>query len=890
MGAPVIPVRGQALEPIVDIEAWSRKQSAWRQDCLRRLATNNELSEDDLAELLTMIKAAAGLDVPSPPPDVMPFNKDHFGGGDHQPIILKGIENIQNVNRLTPQAGMIFCPQALTVIYGRNGSGKSGFVRILRTACRTRVEAAAKLRVLGNVYGPVGGPQTADIIIDAGQGDVPVKWTSGMPASRELMQVAVFDTLAAELYVDGGSQIRYLPFGLALPHRLNSVCLLLRQKLEAEKAVVVGNKIALTAVSFPLQRDTGAQQFNKLITKDTTDATIDEACTFELTHQARLDEVTAILAAGSAASADLLVLVHWLEKISTECVIAETALSDSALEEMRQLRVSAASAQNLAELSASAMFTDEPLPGIGSESWRALWMAARNYSVSEAYTDRSFPVIMIDDGSDAACVLCQQPLSAAGADRLERFQTYMEDVLGKTARTAKSALEKAMAEIPSLPLLHSEDFADRLEQVRQRDAQLAKSLQQVATVALQRRNHAVACLQGIDAERLDDLDVPHQTIKDLILKLSNEMQALFKAQDTEKRKAFTAEQAELEDRKVIAASRDTLIARRNLMSANVAFDKALEELQTRAITQKANELVETHLTQAVISRFDMERARFDISHLNVGLSRKSGQTKAEFEIDPQTKLTKLTSEILSEGEQRALALAGFLTEVALTDGSGPIIIDDPVSSLDRDRGLKVAKRLAEEATHRQVVVFTHDIIFFNELCREAEESGIEPVTIALFSDRNAAGKIDAAGMVWKGLKVAKRIGRIKHDSAQLAKLYETSPSAYEVQVKGHYGRLRDTYERAVEEIIFREIVQRGSDVVQTQMLRYVTLPDDLAIRFYEGMTRANTYSHDNPAADTVSVPTPDEFKADIANLEQLIKDLKDAGDAAEMSRPQMKKK
>src|SRR3546814_2812217 len=73
------------------------------------------------------------------------------------------------------------------------------------------------------------------------------------------------------------------------------------------------------------------------------------------------------------------------------------------------------------------------------------------------------------------------------------------------------------------------------------------------------------------------------------------------------------------------------------------------------------------------------------------LARKSGQTNAEFEVNPQTTLTKITSQILSEGEQRALALAGFLTEVALTEGSGPIIVDDPVSSLDRDRSAKVAE-------------------------------------------------------------------------------------------------------------------------------------------------------------------------------------------------------
>jgi hypothetical protein len=290
----------------------------------------------------------------------------------------------------------------------------------------------------------------------------------------------------------------------------------------------------------------------------------------------------------------------------------------------------------------------------------------------------------------------------------------------------------------------------------------------------------------------------------------------------------------------------------------------------------------------VITRFDAERARFDITHLKIGLARKSGQTKAEFEVDPQNKLTLVTSEILSEGEQRVLVLAGFLTEVALTDGSGPIVVDDPVSSLDRDRGARVAERLAEEACQRQAVVFTHDIIFFNELCRAADCVGIDPVTIALFSDKIAAGKINQAGMVWKGLNVAKRIGRIKNDFAPLAKLHATSPADYEYQIKNLYGRLRDSYERVAEEVIFRDIVRRGADVIQTQMLRYVTLPDDLAIRFYDGMSRANTHSHDNPAADTVLVPTPTEFVPHVAELEALIEDFKTASAKAEAARPQMK--
>lgn len=95
------------------------------------------------------------------------------------------------------------------------------------------------------------------------------------------------------------------------------------------------------------------------------------------------------------------------------------------------------------------------------------------------------------------------------------------------------------------------------------------------------------------------------------------------------------------------------------------------------------------------------------------------------------------------------------------------------------------------------------------------------------------------------------------------------------------------YERLVEEHIFCDVVRRGVDRIETQRLRMVHLSETLAIRFHEGMTRTNAYSHDNPASATVAVPTPDEFDVDVTFIETLIADLKTDSLAAESKRPAM---
>jgi hypothetical protein len=213
-----------------------------------------------------------------------------------------------------------------------------------------------------------------------------------------------------------------------------------------------------------------------------------------------------------------------------------------------------------------------------------------------------------------------------------------------------------------------------------------------------------------------------------------------------------------------------------------------------------------------------------------------------------------------------------------------IVIDDPVSSLDHARSILVAKRLAKEAMKRQVIVFTHSLVFHHHLAEAAEEFGIEPTCLAIFRTHEATGLVDPGGSSWGGRNVKSRIRIIGSDFDRIKKLANTSPADYERETKGLYGRMRDCWERMIEEKLFEGVISRFAPDIQTKKLRYVHVGDELVERITKGMTRTSTYSHDNPLAGTSPIPAPDQVRADIDELLAAIEEIDVSNKATEKRR------
>ena len=111
----------------------------------------------------------------------------------------------------------------------------------------------------------------------------------------------------------------------------------------------------------------------------------------------------------------------------------------------------------------------------------------------------------------------------------------------------------------------------------------------------------------------------------------------------------------------------------------------------------------------------------DIDYLPVVVRGKTEKGVSYVGPDLSKSVTAKTSNILSEGEFRALSLACFFAEITSIEGHNGIILDDPVSSLDHNHVRQVAARILAEAKNRQVIVFTHELSFYYELWHQAIE-------------------------------------------------------------------------------------------------------------------------------------------------------------------------
>ena len=173
-----------------DILNWSQSRQAFVQDALRRLITSTTLTQNDIDELVQLVKKECG--DTSIILNAIPLDQTHLPttittSGNYPKLI--GLSNPINICALHNQASLQFSNTGLTVVYGKNGSGKSSYSRILRKLCWSRNPSVTLKK---NVFNPSTNQQQVDFVVEDNGTNLSFTWTENGPSNPILHSFFVF--------------------------------------------------------------------------------------------------------------------------------------------------------------------------------------------------------------------------------------------------------------------------------------------------------------------------------------------------------------------------------------------------------------------------------------------------------------------------------------------------------------------------------------------------------------------------------------------------------------------------------------------------------------------------------------------------------------------------
>ena len=132
-----------------NLRSWAAKELRyWEQAALEKISRQGELTKDDLHELVQYFIEDAGLAPIPPDRPSLSLLQNIIAETEQVPCRLNRIFNLRNVNALPEGQEIRFGPQ-LTLLFGNNGAGKSGYARALGSAGFARGER----KVLPNASG-----------------------------------------------------------------------------------------------------------------------------------------------------------------------------------------------------------------------------------------------------------------------------------------------------------------------------------------------------------------------------------------------------------------------------------------------------------------------------------------------------------------------------------------------------------------------------------------------------------------------------------------------------------------------------------------------------------------------------------------------------------------
>lgn len=839
---------------------WLTERPQWQQDAARRLVQKTALTGDDIKELADLCQKEAGFDHPDLEPLVFQAitRKDLTFTSGGQDLTMKSIGDVKGINALAPKKALEF-GEGLTVIYGTNGSGKSGYTRILKSAAGIPSEAT----LLGNVFEPPSAEKSCSFEYSLGGVLQPrLPWSPEGGAHEQLKSIALYDTELGNIYVSKEKEVAIEPPPVALLRRLAETCIAVIERIKNDRK---GYRTSKQRLPVEYATTDYGKRYDGLSATTTIDE-IEALCLWTEELEEKLKKVDERYRAPGAAELVNKVgqEIQHRERVHAILTNCLTKLSAEAVANLDDARKDAATKRQAANDAAQKVFMDAPLSGVGSPSWRLLWRHAKAYSEAEAYKDLPFPNV----AEDANCVLCQQPLEAAAKKRLLSFEEYVTSRTAAEAEAAEQKIKTLLNGLPAVPTWGTLVPLVTLAGVKKDEAvEAIKKYRQ----SLEDRERAL--LEGKPSDVVPAL--PAGTLLDLLAKSIGKQEAELKQHQEDAKKDnrdhVLKELHELQCQKWCSGELERLKMDNAFLKMVVAWEKAEKLCDTGNITTKNGALYKELVTDEYLERFRKELIRVGGSRIKVHLApTKNSKGVSYYRVSlNEPKVNASVAAILSEGEQRLMSIAAFLADLTGREGSTPFVFDDPISSLDQDFEEAVAQRLVDLASGRQVIVFTHRLSLLFEL--ESRSERAKPIhdhkVVAVVRQPWGAGEPQGPPMPAQKPKTA--LNTLKNDRLDAAKkrLEQEGFDAYYIEAKAICSDIRVTIERLIENDLLSGVVERFKRPISTLRLPHLQAiaPEDCHA-LDTMMSKYSRYEHPQPNDAPIALPDVNEIKADLETL------------------------
>jgi energy-coupling factor transporter ATP-binding protein EcfA2 len=866
-----------------ELLTFANSRASWQRDSLRRICTQSDLTPTDIQEVFSNLKASEGLGQVCTQEHLAAVHLASRTSTAHSATILTSISDVKNANRLVPNQTLLFAESGITLIYGYNGSGKTGYGRILKQVCRSRQEKQNP--ILGDVYSQSSlPPATAKIAYKTGGAALSAAWTDGGTSPSELGHISVFDATTAPLYADQQNKIEFLPLGLDVLPRLAKVCdqmsvlvnaemTAINNKLSVPLPAVTSQKyvqfLARFGVGVPVAQLPSEQEIKSMFVWNASD----DATLLALESEIRKISEPAKL------SAQYTRLKRSLESVKTKMKAGLLLFTAEAIAQNYAKLTDARAAREAANIAASGRFSSDPLGDAPTTSaWRRLYESAEAFNAT-VYPGEEFPVT----GVGRVCLLCQQPLDEITSERFQRFKTFLQDTTQRDALQAEAKLTAAIQAITATSILSADEIDQQLAElaeIKPSSVLLIEKLKQSSLTQTSLKAQMLQCLKGdIGVDGLSGVD---QSVIDDIETFSSELDADIKTlndktADDSTLNTLQKQHAELLDQRSCASNQAIFLARRSDLCDLNKWKNCKTQCDTTAISRKGTTLRDTYLTEDFRNKIAAEIKYLGLDYLPIKVEGRTDRGVGYIGVALSKTGREPTSRILSEGEFRGLALACFFAEIGSIDGHDGIVVDDPVSSLDHLHVTEVARRLVQEAKVRpQVIVFTHDLSFYYDLWIAAGEAQVPVHRNWIYKDgTNGFGTVISDDGPWQVKKVKERLAVLDAMITTISNNTTWTPTEYQQKTEEFYSKLRETWERVVEERLLCDVVGRFQPGVSTQSLKGVSVTNDDYTKVYFAMKKASEFSgHDRPAGRQPTTRSIAEMKNDLGELWTYEKELK----------------